>query len=190
MNSVLNDSVLVLNKNWQAIDTMNVETAFCNIVRGVATAIDTETMYPVTFKEWMKLPIRESDKSVGTVHGLVRVPTVIACVTYDQMPKKYPKFNSQNVRKRDGNRCQYTDRLLAPGEGDLDHVMPLSRGGPDTWDNVVYADRKVNQAKADKTPEEAGLKLLRKPKAPRQVPAMLLIEPRADKPEWNHFLIR
>jgi hypothetical protein len=190
MNSVLNDQVLVLNKNWQAIDIMNVETAFCNLIRGVATGIDTETLRPVTFQEWMTLPIRETDRSIGTIHGLVRVPTVIACVTYDRMPKKSPKLNTGNVRKRDQSRCQYTNRMLAPHEGNLDHVVPRSRGGQDTWENLVWCAREVNQAKADKLPEEVGLKLVRRPQAPREVPAMLLIEPRPDKPDWNHFLIR
>lgn len=187
--NVLQDTVLVLNKNWQAIDTMSVETAFCNLFRGVATAIDMEYLRPVAFEEWRTLPIRENDKAIGTTHGLVRVPTVIACVSFDKMPKKTPKLTSDNVRKRDGNRCQYTNRLLGPGEGNLDHVIPESRAGSKSWENLVYCDRKINEMKANKTPEEAGLTLVRRPKAPLKVPAMLLIEKRLDKPEWNHFLI-
>ncbi len=190
MSNVLNDSVLVLNRNWQAIDIMSVETAFCNLVRGVHTGIDTEFLRPVTLAEWLALPIRENDKSIRTVHGLVRVPTVIACVTYAKMPKKTPKLSTENIRKRDRNRCQYTDRVLRPGEGNLDHVIPRSRGGKDTWDNLVYSAKEVNQMKGDRLPEEVGLKLVRRPRAPGQVPAMMLIEPRPDKPEWNSFLIR
>lgn len=189
MNNVLNDTVLVLNRNWQAIDTMSVETAFCNLVRGVATGIDTDLMRPVTFAEWRLLPIRANDRSIGTTQGPVRVPTVIACVTYAHMPKKTPKLTTANIRKRDQNRCQYTDRLLGPGEGNLDHIVAQSRGGQDSWENLVWCDRKVNQKKGDKSPEEVGLRLIRKPRALKQVPAMLLIEPRPDKPEWNHFLI-
>jgi 5-methylcytosine-specific restriction endonuclease McrA len=190
MSNVLRDQVLVLNRNWQAIDVITVETAFCNLVRGVATAIDTEAMRPVTWSEWMSLPVRETDKSIGTTHGHVRVPTVIACTSYDRMPKKSPKLNSANIRKRDGGRCQYTNRLLAPHEGNLDHVVPKSRGGKDTWTNLVWSSKEINQKKGDKTPEEAGLRLLRRPQAPREVPAMLLIEPRPDKPDWNTFLLR
>lgn len=187
--NVLQDTVLVLNRNWQAIDTMSVETAFCNLVRGVATAIDTDTLKPVTFEEWRTLPIRPADKAIGTTRGPVRVPTVIACVTFAKMPKKSPKLTTENIRRRDGNRCQYTNRVLGPGEGNLDHVIPQSRGGKNTWENLAWCDKKVNQEKADKTPEEAGLKLIRRPKAPATVPASMLIERRPDKPEWNHFLI-
>lgn len=190
MNNVLHDQVLVLNRNWQAIDITNVETAFCNLVRNVHTGIDTTNLRTVTFEEWMALPIREGDKTIGTTHGLIRVPTVIACVHYDRMPKKAPKLNSDNIRKRDDNRCQYTNRKLGPGEGNLDHVLPLSRGGKNTWENLVWSARDVNQEKANRLPEEAGMKLLRKPKAPGTIPAMLLIESRPDKPDWDHFLVK
>ncbi len=187
--SVLQDQVLVLNRNWQAIDVTDVETAFCNMSRGVCTGIDTETMRPVTIEEWMTLPVRESDKSIGTAHGRVRVPTVIAAVIYDKMPKRRPKLCAQSIRERDGNKCQYTGRVLKPHEGNLDHVVPRSRGGKDAWENLVWSAKDVNQAKADKTPQEAGLKLLKQPKAPKELPAVLFIRPRPDKPDWNHFLI-
>jgi hypothetical protein len=188
--NVLQEQVLVLNRLWQAIDVVTAETAFCNIVRGVATGIDIgpDQMRPVTLQEWLALPIREQDRSIGTIHGLVRVPTVIACVRYDRMPKKHPKLNTQNVRKRDRDRCQYTNRLLGPNEGNLDHVVPRSRGGKDTWDNLVYCAKDINEQKADRLPEEAGLTLVRKPVVPKEVPAMMLIEP--EKPDWTHFLLK
>ncbi len=187
--NVLQESVLVLNRNWQAIDVTDVETAFCNITRGVCTGIDTDVMRPVTLEEWLALPILDHHKSIGTVHGRVRVPTVIAAVLYAKMPKRRPKLCAQTVRERDGNKCQYTGRVLKPHEGNLDHVLPRSRGGKDAWENLVWSAKDVNQAKADKTPEEAGLKLLKKPKAPQELPAMMLIRPRPDKPDWNKFLV-
>jgi 5-methylcytosine-specific restriction endonuclease McrA len=190
MTSVLNEPVLVLNRNWQAIDVTRAEIAFSNLCRGVHTAIDTETMRPVSFAEWLNLPIRATDRSIGTTRGPVRVPTVIACVHFNKMPKKTPKLCAVNIRKRDENRCQYTNRVLRPGEGNLDHIIPRSRGGQDTWENLVYSAKEINQRKANQLPEEAGLKLIRKPRAPGQIPVMMLIEPRPDRPEWDHFLIR
>lgn len=192
MSNVLKERVLVLNRLWQAIDTIDVETAFCNITRGVATAIDVgpDHLRPVTLAEWLTLPVRPEDKAIGTTHGAVRVPTIIACVSYDKMPKKTPKLTAKNIRKRDGNRCQYTNRVLGPGEGNLDHVNPRHRGGKNSWDNLVWADRKINEKKANRTPEEAGLRLIRKPTAPREQPAILFIEPDPTKPEWKPFLIQ
>jgi 5-methylcytosine-specific restriction endonuclease McrA len=188
--SILQDQVLVLNRLWQAIDVTTCETALCNLYRGVHTAIDMETLRPVTFDEWLTLPIRANDKSIGTVYGFIRVPTVIACVSYDKMPQKTPKLSAKSIRRRDGNRCQYTGKLLGPGEGNLDHVIPRKRGGKNIWENLVWSAKKVNQRKADRLPHEAGLKLIRPPVAPRPVPAMVLIDPRPDKPDWNYFLIR
>lgn len=189
MSEVLRDSVLVLNRNWQAIDVTDVETAFCNITRGVCTAIDMDNLKPVTLAEWRELPILEHHKSIGTSRGRIRVPTVIAAVHYSKMPKRRPKLCAKTVRERDGNRCQYTGKVLKPDEGNLDHVVPRSRGGRDVWENLVWSAKDVNQKKANRLPHEAGLKLLSTPKAPPELPAMLLIRPRADKPDWNHFLV-
>jgi 5-methylcytosine-specific restriction endonuclease McrA len=189
MSEVLRDAVLVLNRNWQAIDVTDVETAFCNICRGVCTAIDTDSMKPVNLAEWLALPVAHGQKSIGTIHGQVRVPTVIAAVNYAKMPKKRPKLCARTVAERDKNRCQYTGKLLKSHEGNLDHVVPRSRGGKDTWENLVWAAKEVNTKKADRLPQEAGLTLLSAPKAPKEVPAMLSIKPRAGYPEWNHFLV-
>ena len=171
-----------------AIDTCNVETAFCNIVRGVHTPIDMEEMRPATLQEWMVLPIRPTDRSIGTVHGLIRVPTVIACVRYAQMPKKYPKLNNQGIKRRDGARCQVTGEYC-PNNGSVDHVHPKGKGGAKkSWRNQVWMRKDLNHLKGNRTLEEMDWKLLREPKEPPAVPAMLLIE--AEKPDWKHFLIQ
>ncbi len=95
-----------------------------------------------------------------TVHGAIRVPTVIVAVNYARVPKKRPKLCARAIRERDGNRCQYTGALLRPDEGSLDHVVPRSRGGPDTWENLVWSSKQVNTRKGNRLPHEAGLKLL------------------------------
>ena len=76
------------------------------------------------------------------------MPTVIVAVNYARVPKKRLKLCAKNIRERDGNRCQYTGVLLRPDEGSLDHVVPRSRGGPDTWENLVWASKQVNTRKA------------------------------------------
>ena len=190
MSNVLADDVLVVNRNWQAIDVCSVETAFCNIVRGVHTAIDTEYLRPVTLEEWLALPIRPNDKSVGTIHGRVRVPTVIACVTYAKMPPKYPKLSNQGIKERDGARCQVTGELC-PNNGSVDHLHPKGRGGAKrSWRNQAWMRKDLNHLKGNRTLEEMGWKLIREPKEPPSVPAMLTIKPRPDKPDWNYFIIR
>lgn len=189
MQNVLRESVLVLNRSWQAVDVTDVETAFCNMTRGVCTGMDTELMRPVTMNEWMTLLVRDGDKSIGTLHGRVRVPTVIVAVSYAKVPKKRPKLTNRAIAERDGFRCQVTGEYC-PTNGSVDHLVPKSRGGAKkSWKNMAWMKAKVNQKKGDRTLEEAGLTLLRQPFEPPEVPATLLIKKRPDRPEWDSFLI-
>ena len=70
----------------------------------------------------------------------------------------------------------------------LDHVLPRSRGGADTWENLVWSAKEVNQRKADRLPHEAGLKLLSVPRAPKELPASALIRNAHGVAEWKLFL--
>src|SRR5499427_1487198 len=173
MNILTKAIVLVLNRNWQAIHVRTPQEAFCMMATNVATALEIEgedSIRPVTWEEWITLPIREQDEAVQTVRGRIRVPTVIVSVNYARVPKKRPKLCARTIRERDGNRCQYTGRLLRPDEGSLDHVVPRSRGGKDTWENLVWSSKAVNSRKGDRLPHEAGLKLLSVPRAPKELP--------------------
>jgi 5-methylcytosine-specific restriction endonuclease McrA len=116
------------------------------------------------------------------------VPTVIVAVNFAKVPKKRPKLCARTVRERDGNRCQYTGALLRPDEGSLDHVVPRSRGGPDTWENLVWSSKQVNTRKGNRLPHEAGLKLLKAPRAPKELPVSALIRNAHGVAEWKLFL--
>ena len=128
MSAILNKSiVLVLNRNWQAINIRTPAGAFCQMATNAATALDIEGeshIRPVAWNEWLTLPVREGDNAMHTTRGAIRVPTVIVAVNFSKVPKKRPKLNARDIRERDGNRCQYTGRLLHPADGSLDHVIP------------------------------------------------------------------
>ena len=191
MTDILNKNiVLVLNKNWQAINTRTPADAFCQMATNVATAldIDGENIRPVGWDEWLTLPVRDNDTAVQTVRGLIRVPTVIIAINYARVPKKRPKLCAKTIRERDGNRCQYTGKVLRPDEGSLDHILPRSRGGPDSWENLVWADKEVNARKGNRLPHEAGLKLLTTPRAPKELPVSATIRNAADIADWNLFV--
>ncbi len=192
MKDVLNKSiVLVLNRNWQAINVRTPQDAFCQMATNAATGLDIagdEIIRPVTWDEWIELPVREEDFFVRTGHREIRVPTVIVAVNYARVPMKRPKFTTRGIRERDGNRCQYTGRLLRADEGSVDHVLPKSRGGRDSWDNCVLACKKVNNRKANRLPHEAGLQLLRAPRAPKPLPVSALICNAHGILEWELFL--
>jgi 5-methylcytosine-specific restriction endonuclease McrA len=209
MTDILNKSiVLVLNRNWQAINIRTPQEAFCMMATNVATALDIEfdaeqadmsihvsrithhasAIRPVTWDEWITLPIRDGDNAVHTVRGAIRVPTVIVAVNFARVPKKRPKLCAKAIRERDGNRCQYTGRMLRVDEGNLDHVVPRSRGGRGTWENLVWASKDVNSRKGNRLPHEAGLKLVRTPRAPKELPVTALLSNAHGVAEWKLFL--
>ena len=209
MSDILNKNiVLVLNRNWQAINIRTPADAFCQMATNVATALDIEVenaveadsfraprsefrasaIRPVPWDEWITLPIRDGDNAVRSARGAIRVPTVIVAVNFAKVPKKRPKLNAHNIRLRDGNRCQYTGRVLRPEEGSLDHVVPRSRGGMDTWENLVWSAKDVNQRKADRLPHEAGLRLLSVPRAPKELPVTAHLRNSHGVAEWRLFL--
>ncbi len=183
--------VLVLNRNWQAINVRTPAEAFCQMAGDAATGmdIDGELMIPVRWNDWLTLPVRHGDWSVGTPRGPVRVPTVIILSSYAKVPMRKPRFSSQGVYERDAGVCQYTGRRLQKHEANIDHVVPRSKGGGTTWNNCVLADKKINTIKADKTPEEAGLPLLRAPREPKAVPVTSLIKNTLGVADWRKFLV-
>ncbi len=190
MSLLTKATVLVLNRHWQAINVRAPADAFCQLATGVATALDVDgdNLRPVTWDEWICLPIRAQDQSVQTVRGPVRVPTIIVAVNFTRVPKRRPRLNARNIRLRDSNRCQYTGRELSPGEGNIDHIVPRSRGGRDSWENCVWACKEINSRKGNRLPDEAGLRLLRPPIAPKELPATMFIRNAHGIPEWDLFL--
>ena len=126
-------------------------------------------------------PFAISDRAVNTPRGPVRVPTVIIAVNYARVPLRRPRFGARGIWERDGGVCQYTGRKLDRKEGNIDHVVPRSRGGKTSWDNCVLAHREINSAKAIGFPTKlvrlrnrlAALSCLTPTK--RQIPA---------RPEW------
>ncbi|WFB35051.1 HNH endonuclease [Kiritimatiellota bacterium B12222] len=194
MKSVLEKNVvLVLNRNWQAVNTTTPAHAFCQMASGNAMGLDmegTESMYPVGWDSWVDLPVRRSDWSVGVVKGALRVPRVILSVHYGKVPMRHPKFSYQAIRDRDNGCCQYTGRKLAKDEGNIDHVVPRSKGGDTSWSNCVLSCKRVNNRKGDRLPNEAGLRLLKKPESPRVMPMTLFLRNVHDIPEWEPFLIQ
>ena len=183
--------VLVLNRNWQAINVRTPAEAFCQMSAGNATGLDItpdQAMRPVRWDDWLDLPVREWDAWVGTTRGHIRVPTVLVLARFDRVPRRRPKLSARSIRERDGNRCQYTGRPLAPGEGSIDHVLPRSRGGGTSWENCVWSAKNVNGRKGDRLPHEAGLTLLTVPKPPPELPVTFSLRNPHNIRDWEMFL--
>lgn len=186
--NALNEKVLVLNRNWQAIAVTTVQTALCDMCRGVATGMDIgpeNSLRPVKWEDWLSLDIRAEDKFImASKDRRIRLPSVIVKASYDKVPKRRPKCDRRGVKERDKAICQVTGEH-AP-DGTLDHLHPRSRGGKNTWTNLAWMKKDINHAKGDKTLAEAGLKLIRPPVEPKEVPVSVTIK--AHRPEWAMFL--
>jgi len=191
MSYLQKDTVLVLNRGWQAIHIKTPTDALSMMYSDVATGLDIrgqDYMVPLKWADWVKLPINEDDHFINTVRGRIKLPKVIVLCNFDRVPKKRPRFSSKNIWLRDGGTCQYTGKKLKPGEGNIDHVVPKSHGGITDWSNCVLAHKEINAKKAGRTPEQAGLKLLRQPATPKELPVTFYLKNKHKIKEWDIFL--
>lgn len=185
------NTVLVLNKGWQAIHAMSPAKAISMIYAGVATALEIQGedyMIPLKWEEWQKLEVKEGDPFVNTTKAKIKIPRVIILCKYDKVPIRSSRLSSANIRKRDNDTCQYCGRHGSKRKLNMDHVIPRSRGGRTSWTNLATACVKCNSYKRDRTPEEAGMKLERKPEAPKPLPLTHFIQNHYDIPEWEPFI--
>ena len=190
MEDIDKQTVLVLNKNWQAIGVKSIRDAFTDMSTDNAVGLDIspDSMVPVKWEEWIKLPIREHDGWINTSRLQIRKPTVIVSSNYASVPMKRPRLTKSAIYERDGGICIFSGKKLSRKEATVEHLLPRSRGGKNSWQNCAVADRKINHAKADKTVEEAGLKTLYVPKEPVPKPISSLIRNVHNIPDWNIFL--
>jgi 5-methylcytosine-specific restriction endonuclease McrA len=116
---------------------------------------------------------------------VVRMPSVVRLVRPIEGMKRAVKFSRVNVFTRDGFKCCYCGSQKRMGELNYDHVLPRRLGGRTVWDNIVTACYPCNGRKADRTPEQAGMKLLRRPYKPKTLPITVpRFDPRDIPEEW------
>ncbi len=133
------DGVLVLNQNYQAIGVCSVERAFILVYLHKAEMLS-------------EMP----DRRLHSVKSDFAFPSVIRLNRYVNIPYKRVNLSRYNIFKRDGNRCVYCNSA----EGlTIDHVVPRSMGGRDSWENLVTACQRCNARKGNMTPEQAGMKM-------------------------------
>jgi 5-methylcytosine-specific restriction endonuclease McrA len=104
------------------------------------------------------------------------------------MPKKEVKFTRHNIFERDKNTCQYCGGIFERKDLNLDLVTPRDRGGPTTWENIVCSCIPCNTRKTNRTPLEAGMHLVRKPKRPKWRPFVQVNLGFQQHDSWKHFL--
>ncbi len=163
---VLNRPALVLNRNWQAVHVATVARALVLLWNESARVVDPSDYQTYSWEDWCKLRPAEGERFIQAVRFRLRVPEVITLTDYDRLPAVVVTFSRRNIFKRDGYTCQYCGKQPRTEELTLDHVVPRAQGGTSRWDNCVLACVECNKRKADRTPEQAGMRLKRPPVQP------------------------
>ena len=147
--STLAGHVLVLNQDYQALAVTSVERAV-----------------GLVFLQKAEMVAARSDRALRSTRSSYPWPSVVRLKRYVRVPYRKVLLTRRNVLRRDGHRCAYCD---AAERLTIDHVVPKSRGGRDTWENLVAACTPCNNRKGNRTPEEARMPLLRRPFRPSHV---------------------
>lgn len=195
---MLNSPVLILNRSYLPIHVTSVRRAFSLVYQGIARVVDGEYR-TFDFEQWSRIPVdhgrldarrgpQATDSWIGTSRGPLAVPRVVVLTVFDRMPRRHVRFSRANVMTRDGFTCQYCGERPSRANLNLDHVVPRAHGGRSTWENVVASCVECNRRKGGRTPEQAGLRLLRAPARPRWTPLASLPLSHTRHAEWRPFL--
>lgn len=129
------------------------------------------------------------DEEIRSVSITIKMPSVIRLLRAVRGARRAVKFSRLNILTRDGFRCQYCGRRFEMRELTYDHVLPRSRGGRTTWENVVASCAPCNAKKGDRTPEEARMALRQRPARPTRLPISMLRFDHRDAPStWATYL--
>ena len=158
---------LVLNATYEPLSVVSTRRAVVLVLRGKAT------------------PVIHRDEQWWSERAAVLVPSVVRLTQFVKVPyRRVVPVTRRAVFGRDGYTCQYCG---GPAES-LDHVLPRSKGGPHTWENVVACCRTCNIRKGDRLPSESGFVLARKPEAPRHYAWIYASAGYSLDPAWDPYL--
>lgn len=184
---------LVLNKSWVPINIIDWKETMKYLVQDAAQALDADFI-PYHFKDWLvysTLPAVLDDgyHMINTVSHKIAVPDIIVLNKYNRLPYREVKFTRQSIFERDRFTCQYCGKRFKRDDLQMEHVIPKAQGGKSTWDNVVAACGPCNAMKRDRTPDEAGMKLIHKPTEPRWFGPYEKVKNRPHiRPAWKALL--
>lgn len=138
--------ILVLNADYQPVNMTSFKKGCKLVYKGKAEVLTLD-----------------EDKNITSAKLMEVRPKVIRLLQYIYLPYRKMSLTKQNIYKRDGYKCGYCG---SKEELTLDHIIPKSRGGGNTWENLVSCCAKCNSKKDNRTPSEAGMKLKLEPHAP------------------------
>lgn len=154
-----------------------------------ASIVDPADYAIYSWLEWVEMDTKGDEYVLTTTRSNVKIPEVVVLSRYDKVFTKNLRLTKRNIYIRDRYKCQYTGKQLNFDEANIDHVIPRAKGGRNTWDNMVVCTKEINSIKGDRTPEEAGLKLIKKPVKPSPDVPHRLFDPKFNMPDsWRKFI--
>jgi len=165
--------VLVLNSSYLPINAISWQKAIC-----------------LTYTDKAEV-VLDKDEIVHSPSIDMKIPSVIRLKSYNKIPRINVNFNKKNIFLRDSYTCQYCGKKLSPNELTLDHVIPKKHGGKTNWVNIVAACENCNFFKSERTPKQAGMTLLSRPKNPYYAPYLLIkrCASQFDLETWEPFFV-
>lgn len=149
LHPILHTRVLVLNQSYEPLTVCSTQRAFALIFLTKAEVIENY-----------------KDKFIRTPNRKYPLPSIIRLQNYIKVPYRSVEISRKNIIKRDNATCQYCGSRI---QLTIDHILPKSRGGQDTWENLVTACIRCNNSKGNRTPKEANMKLMSTPKKPNYI---------------------
>lgn len=196
VESPLSASVLLLNRLYMAVRVVSARRAMTLLYRELAevVAVDDGQYLSYDFDDWVEVSAAkqrfepERHDWIRTVRFQIAVPKIIRLLGYEHLPRTAVKLNRRNLFARDQNRCQYCGKRYPTSELSLDHVVPRSQGGTNSWENIVCACVRCNVKKGGRTPEQAHMKLIAPPARPRRSPVLTIKLSDSKYASWKQFL--
>jgi 5-methylcytosine-specific restriction endonuclease McrA len=189
----LDSPVLVLDKQYHPVKIITAREAVnCLFSEEEKCKVLDSTYTTYSIDEWIEYSKMVDQNTLPVIHSVnvnFIIPEVIVLPNYLRKPQhgKKLRYSRASIFKRDGYMCQYCGRIKTRAELTVDHIVPKSRGGRSNWLNITTACKSCNSRKADRTPEEAEMKLLSTPRIPTWKDS-LEIPTEFKKDIWNNFL--
>lgn len=164
------ERTLLLNQGYEPLATISWQRAITMLTMGKIEVIE------------------EYDRELRSRHLVIKMPAVVRLINFFRRGKKAVKFSRRNILARDGWKCQYCGRKVSTESMTQDHVLPRSQGGKTCWENIVTCCEDCNAMKANRTPQQAKMQLVKKPSRPTWVPIFSIQLGGSPPEQWRDYV--
>ncbi len=166
------------------------KTLLLNSSYEVLSFIPERKMYKLLFKDKVEV-ISTWDDEIAWYAGKLNHPSILKLKNHVRRNHSNINFSRKTLVKRDKSTCQYCSKKLTAAQITVDHVLPKAQGGGTSFNNCVVSCRSCNNKKADRTPDQAGMKLIKKPAHPAFSSYYQIMENIEDwHDDWDNFVIQ